>query len=560
MKQAMVRGKTMRQYFGLMLAAWVIAACSQAATITFSDRSVVTNDASGSALLTNGSYVVAGNVYGGLPNPVVNGVAFQQLSFGTSATDSGVTLSVYDLGGTGGQTFSDAQTYYSASTELAGLMAKNYQGAYYANGIGITVSNLTVGVEYQLQGFYWDKASGSIQYIRNASDTDNRSASFLTSASAVGYSWTATWVADSTAQSIEVKPGQSSRALLAGVSLRAMGVPEFGTPISVPDDSGSVFMNSGVYAIGVNVGNAVIETNTVNGVSFLSGGVDGTTQIRSANGVTATITTDAGLMDSQAVGVYTDTASPDEVFDILNTGYMSNNSDTRTVSIEFSGLTSNRTYRLQTFHMISSGGLYRRMQYQVDGLFESDNFTAFYDGASFTSAVANTVTFTADAATATIDLVALPSHRAYLSGFSLYHFDVPVDPYDSWTFQYPGIGSATNWNDNPDNDGLDNLSEWALGGNPDDGDDIGLVPVFEPMSDGGTNYFQYVHAQRSDASILGLSYHIEWSDDLASTPWTNENYEIVGTNVTGEAFDYVTNRVSTAAAGPQFLKLVIEAN
>ncbi len=550
----------MRHTIGLMLAAWMVVISSQAAVIIFSDRVEVPNDASGSAVLTNGSHVVAGNVYGGLPNPVVNGVTFKQLNFNTSVTDNGVTLSAYDLGGSAGQTFSDAQTYYSANAELAGLMSKNFMGAYYANGIGITVSNLTVGVEYQLQGFYWDKASGSIQYIRNADDTANRSLTFETSASAVGYSWTATWIADSTTQSIEVMPGPSSRALLAGVSLRAFGVPEFGTPISVPDDSGSVFMNSGVYAIGVNVANAATETNTVNGVRFLSGGVDGTTQTRTANGVTATITTDAGLMDNQAVGVYADTASADEVFDILNTGYMSNNGDTRTVSIEFSGLTSNRTYRLQTFHMISSGGLYRQMHYQVDGLFGSDYFTAFYDGAAFTSAVANTVTFTADATTATIDVVALPSHRSYLSGFSLYHFDVPVDPYDAWASQYPGIGSVTNPMDNPDHDSLNNLAEWALGGNPDDGDDIGLVPVFEQASDGGTNYFQYVHAQRNDAAALGLSYRIEWSDDLVSTLWGNENIEITGTNVTGGAFDYVTNRIPIDAASAQFLKLVIESN
>lgn len=533
----------------------LLAVSAQAATITFSGRSPVTN---AGAVLTNGSYVVAGNIHGA-SDPVVQGVTFQKMDFTTPITDNGVTLLTYDLGGTSGYTFSDAQSYYSADADLAELMAKSFLGAYYSGGIGITMSNLTVGVKYQLQGFYWDKASGSIQYVRNASNVTNRSETFHTSASPTGYCWTATWVADSTVQSIEVVPGPSSRALISGMSLRAMGVPEFGAPVSVPDDSGSVFLNSRTYVFGVNVGNSGSEIHTVNGVKFLSGGVDGGTQTLTANNVTVTITTDNGQISGQAAGVYTDTGSADEIFDVMDTGYIS--ASAGSIIIQFSGLTSNRTYRLQTFHMINTGNeTYRQMRYAVNDRFFSSYFHAFYDGAAFTSAVANVVTFTADGTTQTIALQARGGGRAYLSALSLYDLDGFSDPYLTWLYQYPEIGSATNRMDNPDGDSLNNLCEWALGGDPTDAGDIGLVPGFELLENGDTNYFQYVYPQRSDAVALGLSYYLEWSDNLVSTPWINQNVEISGTNVTGGAFDYVTNRVSLDAASAQFLKLVIESN
>jgi hypothetical protein len=129
----------------------------------------------------------------------------------------------------------------------------------------------------------------------------------------------------------------------------------------------------------------------------------------------------------------------------------------------------------------------------------------------------------------------------------------PFSSYEEWIAGFD-VGTETNKTDNPDNDALNNLYELGLGGDPSDGEDIGHVPTYE--TDAG--FFEYVHAQRSDADALGLNYYLDWSDNLVTTPWTNDNYEVVGTNVTGEAFDYVTNRVSTETLPVQFLKLIIE--
>lgn len=130
-----------------------------------------------------------------------------------------------------------------------------------------------------------------------------------------------------------------------------------------------------------------------------------------------------------------------------------------------------------------------------------------------------------------------------------------ASPYESWLSDFD-VGTSTNMTDDPDTDGLSNLYEFGLGGDPSDVNDIGLVPTYETAS----GFFEYVHAQRSDAETLGLNYSMNWSDDLTGTPWTNGNYEVTGTNVTGGTFDYVTNRISTGTLPIQFLKLIIESD
>ena len=136
----------------------------------------------------------------------------------------------------------------------------------------------------------------------------------------------------------------------------------------------------------------------------------------------------------------------------------------------------------------------------------------------------------------------------------------PPSGYAGWIANYPGVGTATSLTDNPDGDALDNLAEWAMGGNPDDIEDIGHVPTFTATEAGGTNYFEYVYAQRSDADELGLSYYLEQTVNLTVPAWTNDNIEVVSTNFTGLDFDYVTNRISSDVESVQFLQLIIESN
>ena len=133
-------------------------------------------------------------------------------------------------------------------------------------------------------------------------------------------------------------------------------------------------------------------------------------------------------------------------------------------------------------------------------------------------------------------------------------------PYTLWINQYAaGAGAETNQTDNPDGDALNNLYEWGLGGDPTNSADIGHVPTFGTVEDGGANWFEYVHAKRNNAGNLGLDYYLDLKTDLVSGSWASNDY-VVGTGTLDGEFDAVTNRVPTDVEDAQFIQLMIESN
>ncbi|VGO13048.1 hypothetical protein PDESU_01602 [Pontiella desulfatans] len=90
-------------------------------------------------------------------------------------------------------------------------------------------------------------------------------------------------------------------------------------------------------------------------------------------------------------------------------------------------------------------------------------------------------------------------------------------------------------------DGYDNLAEYALGMNPTD-TDAGSRDWTDIVSEGGTNWFEYVHGRRSDYVEQGLSYLLIDSTNLvASATSTNTQDQIlVGLGIDG--YEPVTNR------------------
>ncbi len=126
---------------------------------------------------------------------------------------------------------------------------------------------------------------------------------------------------------------------------------------------------------------------------------------------------------------------------------------------------------------------------------------------------------------------------------------VPTASYANWAAGW-GVPLGTETEDY-DYDGLLNLYEYGLGGDPTNGFVDGEIPTFGQAGSG----LEYVHAQRTDD--LTLSYYLELSDDLVSPNWTNSGYTVVATNVTGGIFDYVTNSIPTVDA-KKFLRLIIE--
>lgn len=129
--------------------------------------------------------------------------------------------------------------------------------------------------------------------------------------------------------------------------------------------------------------------------------------------------------------------------------------------------------------------------------------------------------------------------------------------YEAWLGNYPGVGGETNRVDDPDLDQLDNLEEWALGGNPSDPTDQGFPPVTGVATDAGTNWFKMVYAKRQDADALGLGYHLEKNTNLVEGGWANARvYSVESTALDGE-FDTVMNRMRIGPEKSSFYRLIV---
>ncbi len=145
----------------------------------------------------------------------------------------------------------------------------------------------------------------------------------------------------------------------------------------------------------------------------------------------------------------------------------------------------------------------------------------------------------------------------YSGGFdniAIFGGPITATGYEGWAIGYSLVEPPTG---DDDKDGLSNLYEYGLGGDPTDEFDQGTSPVFGVEDVGGTNYFGYVHPQLSDPAS-DITYSLALRADLTLGSWvTNAGYVITGTNVTGGDLDFVTN-VTDTVDGQKFIKLIIE--
>ena len=127
--------------------------------------------------------------------------------------------------------------------------------------------------------------------------------------------------------------------------------------------------------------------------------------------------------------------------------------------------------------------------------------------------------------------------------------------YAAWVDGYDLTGSDAAATNDYDLDGLNNLYEYGLGGDPTNELDQGYSTSSE--IDGAWMY--YVYPKRTGPGIVGLDYYLEITDNLIIGPWTDSGYEVTGSN-TAFATDFhaISNRVSTAVKDQQFIRLTIE--
>ncbi len=126
--------------------------------------------------------------------------------------------------------------------------------------------------------------------------------------------------------------------------------------------------------------------------------------------------------------------------------------------------------------------------------------------------------------------------------------------FDIWAEQFP-LSEGPDGDD--DDDGLSNLYEFGLGGNPTNAADQGSLPTYTVVGAGGTNWFECVHPVSSNPES-DLGYTLVLSENLVFGGWTNAGYIATGTNVTGGPLNYVTNRVPIATGDAKFMHLLIE--
>jgi hypothetical protein len=143
-------------------------------------------------------------------------------------------------------------------------------------------------------------------------------------------------------------------------------------------------------------------------------------------------------------------------------------------------------------------------------------------------------------------------------GFTVTVIDPPAAPpvdsgYGTWLDTYPAMGSLTNHTDDAENggvgDGMNNLLEYALGGDPTVDDAADYLPTSE--EGGGWLYYIY---NRQDPQDPALSYEVLAGTDLVNLPVTNATTD-VGTSGAFEGFVSQTNGVQTTSEDNQFMKL-----
>jgi hypothetical protein len=122
--------------------------------------------------------------------------------------------------------------------------------------------------------------------------------------------------------------------------------------------------------------------------------------------------------------------------------------------------------------------------------------------------------------------------------------------YEIWAADFPTFGKRY---DDDDNDGLLNIHEYGIGGNPTNGLQDGHLPTFGKVENG----FEFVHAERSTINPA-VSYAVEVCTNLTAGGWSTNGLEFIGSGTLDGDFQSVTNRVSTESQASQFIRLRIE--
>ena len=138
-------------------------------------------------------------------------------------------------------------------------------------------------------------------------------------------------------------------------------------------------------------------------------------------------------------------------------------------------------------------------------------------------------------------------------------FQSPMDLYMEWAagagLDTNGSNSAATFDVEPD--GMDNLLEYALGGNPLIDDAASILPTSEFID---ADTWEYVYTRRLDATSRGLAYDIVAKENLLAPDWTHSGGLWETNSAPIDAFFESVTNVIPNSTNQGFIKLEVEAS
>jgi len=165
-------------------------------------------------------------------------------------------------------------------------------------------------------------------------------------------------------------------------------------------------------------------------------------------------------------------------------------------------------------------------------LMDGDSLAGIFNAVNFTGSKVGTLVYDTD------------------NGDLLLHLD-SNSPYNIWA---NGFGLEEGPDGDDDVDGLSNVYEFGTGGSPINPADRGIAPSCGASP---PDTFSFVHPVQTNLDS-GLLYQLELTDDLVNGEWTHAGSAVSGTNVTGGAFNFLTNSISMLVFPQRFVRLNIE--